>query len=103
MYDGAMADLAEIRSVAEAAAKRAIQSVDILGIAVEPDVGMDGNDLLRVRIVVPDGQAGALDADQFFRAILSIKHDVKIMGDDRQTLVGFITPYEIEHRGDPEP
>ena len=98
-----MSDLGEIRQGAEEAARAALRSTAIDHVSVEDELSMDGDDLLRVRIIVPDGKAAAIDLDQFLAAVIGIKDAVRRIGDPRRAIVGFITPSEIEQLADPEP
>ena len=97
-----MTDLLEIRRVSETAARDLLRPVQVEEVQVEPEIGQDGDDLLRVRIVIPDHQADELDFDRFFTAIIKIKDEIKRTGDERRALVGFITPSELANRGDTE-
>jgi len=98
-----MADLLEIKRIADAAARGTMMATPIDDVTVTTATGSDGDELLQVRIVIPDEQADAIDFEQFFEATLQIKRAVRSAGDDRHALVGYITPTQLAELGDPEP
>lgn len=97
-----MADLNEIKQIARAAARATMPGTRIVDIDVHPDLSPDGDDMVRIRIVVPDDQADTLDFTNLFSAIVRIKDDVRRAGDDRRTSVSYITPTELAYHADPE-
>ncbi|MGP7796355.1 hypothetical protein [Sphingomonas sp. CLY1604] len=97
-----MADLNEIKRIARIAAQATMPGTDIVDIDVQSDLSVDGEDMVRIRLVVPDDQANHLDFANLFTAIVQIKDDVRRTGDDRRTSVSYITPTELTYHADPE-
>ena len=97
-----MADLIELKRIAQEAARIALGSQDVLDVEVEPGSGMDGDELFRLRIVVPNRRLTDILNDRFLEAVLGVKAAVRDSGDPRRVMVGLVTPSGQASRGDPE-
>ena len=94
--------MGEIRTTAEAAANTALSPSVVQDIRVEPAIGSEGQDILRITIILDDAVFDAMKDDDFLKALLSIKKNIRDLGEDRQAVVGYATQAELDDDGDPE-
>ena len=97
-----MTALQKVQAAAKNAVTQSLDSEDVQDVRVEQDVGPDGEPVLRVTIVLSEGAADKLDGERFLTTLVSIKRGVRASGEERQTLVEYATPSELEDDGDSE-
>lgn len=97
-----MADLAELKSAAAAAAKRGLTPTEVVDVYVETAIGVGGDEIVRVLVVVPDAQFDQIDGNHFLSALLNVQQDLRAAGDERVVIISYVTPSELADDGDPE-
>jgi len=95
-----MASIEEIAKAAKAAAAEALHVA--LEARVERSMGSDGEEVIRVMLVVPDGTMNEVSGEQIVATLLAVKRGVRDLGDDRPTVVSYATPGELADDGNSE-
>jgi hypothetical protein len=86
-----MADLIELKQIAEQAARRGLDPIPVAEVRIHPSVGMDGEDVLRVTVVIADDRFAEVDGEHFLNGIVNVRQDVRLTGELRETLVEYQT------------
>jgi hypothetical protein len=97
-----MVALAEVEATARSAAVEALGFDRVDEVRAEPAVGSDGDEVLRITVVLKGGAGERVNDDGFLRTLLTIKRRLREAGDDHKTVIGYATPEELADNGDPE-
>jgi hypothetical protein len=97
-----MTAMSDIRAAARKAAISALNDDFVEEVLVEPAIGSDGDEILRITIVLNEGAIDKIDESQFLTTLLSIKRTLREVGDERGSVVTYATTAELEDDGDTE-
>lgn len=97
-----MTHIGAIKAAAELAATQSLTEGTLRDIIVESAIGSEGQEILRITLVIDDAAFGEIRDDDFLTTSLSVKHGVREAGDGRQAIIGYATQSELDDHGDPE-
>ena len=102
-YRGAMLELTEINDLAYKAASAALHGqVGVLRVISEPMADSDGQDALRVTIVLKRGGIDNVTGDGALNTIVGVGQALSAAREDRFPIIDFVTEEELEADADLE-
>jgi hypothetical protein len=96
-----MLDYAEISRIVESEAKPSLGKSNVVRVFTEPGTDADGQDALRITIVVAPEAVATIDGDTLLDNLLDIHDRLKEAGEERTPMVGYATEDELADSGDP--
>lgn len=93
--------MGKIEAAAESAARKTLPGKRVKGILVQAATGSEGQEILRVTIIVDDEGFDQITGEKFVETLVSIKRRIRETGDERQAIVGYATQADLSD-GDPE-
>jgi hypothetical protein len=93
----------EISSLVMGVAKTSLGGGNVVRVFAEPGTDADGNDIVRVTIVLAAGAVDRIDDDALLRALVDTNKRLRQSGEERQSVVFYATEEELATSGDPEP
>lgn len=96
----AMADMNEIAGAAKQAATAALELP--LEARVERGIGSEGDEIIRVTLVLPDGAIDVISDEKIIATLVAIKRTVRDLGDERLAVISYATEAELADNGSSE-
>lgn len=96
-----MTAITEIKAAAELGA-RSILDGSVADVQVAPDTDNDGDEVVRVTVILHDDALNLINDIQFFDTLIAIKKKIRATGESRPAMVNYATPSELADNADPE-
>lgn len=98
-----MLDVGTIANIARKAATKHLEKGSVERVESEPATDSDGNDALRITLVLKPHTADTLDGDSVLDTLVAIQRELREAGEDRFPIVEYATQEELEADADPQP
>jgi len=98
-----MLDYAELSKIVEKAAKSALGRRSVVRVFTEPGSDAEGQDALRITLVVTPSAVETIDGDALLDNILKIHVALWERGEQRTPMVSYATEEELAEIDDSEP
>jgi len=92
----------EVNAIAATAARAHLSSRAVQRVFSEPVVDSEGQDALKLTIVVAADAAAGLEGDALLDTLVQIQRDLQTAGEDRFAIVEYATEAELTDSGDTE-
>lgn len=93
----------KIVAIASEVARTHLKAANVRQVLVEPASDSEGNDAVRITIVIPAGAATRLKGGAALDVLVQIHDSLRDAGEERFPLVEYATKAELESVGDPSP
>jgi hypothetical protein len=93
----------EIGRIVEGVAKPALGGANVVRVFAERGTDADGNDIVRVTIVLTPGAVDRIDDDALLHTLVDTNTRLRKSGEERQSVVFYATEEELAASGDSEP
>jgi diphthamide biosynthesis methyltransferase len=97
-----MLEIERIRESAVDVARASLGPPGVKSVVVEPTVNVDGEDALRVMIVIPADTVHDVREDALIRLLVDLREKLESEGERREPIVEYATPEELAADVDPE-
>jgi len=97
-----MLEIERIREIVVDVARASLGPLGVESAVVEPTVNADGDDALRVMIVVPADTVHRVRGDALIRLLVDLREKLESEGERREPIVEYATPEELAADVDPE-
>lgn len=91
----------EISRIVEGVASPALGHDNVLRVFAEPGADADGNDIVRVTIVLAPGAVDRIEDDALAKTLVETNKRLREAGEERQSVVFYATEEELAASGDP--
>lgn len=96
-------NMADMKEIAGAAKQAAIAALGLpLDAQVERGISSEGDEIIRVTLVLPDGAIDEIADDKVIATLLAIKRSVRALGDERLAVISYATEAELADDGSSE-
>ncbi|MDI1295345.1 MAG: hypothetical protein PSY12_05590 [bacterium] len=93
--------MTEIKAAAEIGA-RSILDDSVADVQVSSDIDNDGDEVVRVTVILRDEALNRINDLQFFNTLIAIKKKIRATGEPRPAMVNYATPSELADDADSE-
>src|SRR4051812_35332965 len=97
-----MLETEQIARIAHEVAAANLGSTIVDHVTSEPTTDSEGEDALRITIVIAPGSPNLLNGDQVLDTLVQIHDRLWGAGEERFSIIGYATTDELLERGDPE-
>jgi hypothetical protein len=102
-YHAAMLDLIKINDVVNTAATATLKrQAGVQRVFSEPASDSEGNEALRITIVLKRGSADKISGEKALNTLVGIERALREAGEDRFPIIEYVTEEELESSGDTE-
>ena len=95
-----MLDEKRIEEIAQEVASANLASTNVTSVSSSPTVDSQGNDALRITIVLKPGAESRISGDAALGALVGIRDRLRRAGEERLAIVEYATKEELEAGGD---
>ncbi len=86
---------AQIVKIATAVAKANLKPRNVVRVMAEPTVDSEGEDALRITIVIRSGVVAKITGDAFLNTLVELQNRLRTAGEDRFPIVEYATEEEL--------
>jgi hypothetical protein len=95
-----MLDEKRIREIARQIASANLASTNVTSVSTSPTIDLDGNDALRITIVIEPGFESGLAGDAVLDTLVGIRDQLRRAGEERLAIIEYATEEELKSGDD---